>query len=293
MARKVDALGLAKIKQWEGLKLTAYRDEGGVLTIGYGHTSAAGAPVVREGMKITEAEASRILRADLAKFEARVNALVKVPLTDNQFSALVAFDLNTGALHKSTLLKKLNKGDYAAVPKELMKWVNVKGKRSRGLVNRRSAEVGLWNTGEFVASSFVEVAPEVGSLKSVVSPDKVLAAAGTLGFSFSSLFSATGPMGWALAAIAVLLTVGLGIFLFFRWRDEKATTLPVDTSEAEKAVEQQAAIDAAVSAALVAAGVTMPEDTDETDVDDSDAPVEGVTEAVTDVSGAPLPEPVV
>ncbi|QMV27382.1 glycoside hydrolase family protein [Brucella sp. BO3] len=84
-----------------------------------------------------------------------VERLVKVPLTDNQFAALVSFDFNTGALDKSTLLKKLNKGDYAAVPVELMKWVNAGGKKINGLVNRRAAEAGLWAKGDFVSSNYV------------------------------------------------------------------------------------------------------------------------------------------
>lgn len=91
------------------------------MTIGYGHTSAAGAPTVTPTMVITEAKAEEILLSDLAMFEERVSRLAKVPLTDNQFAVLVSFDFNTGGLGKSTLLKKLNKGDYDAVPAELMK----------------------------------------------------------------------------------------------------------------------------------------------------------------------------
>lgn len=156
MARSINAAGLSHIKQWEGCKLVAYRDVAGVLTIGYGHTSAAGIPKVREGMRINDVEAENILKADLRVFEARVERLVKVPLTDNQFAVLVSFDFNTGALHKSTLLKKLNAGDYDAVPAELMKWVNAGGKKVKGLVNRRAAEAGLWVKGEFVSSNTVE-----------------------------------------------------------------------------------------------------------------------------------------
>lgn len=151
--RKINKDGLNLIKQWEGKKLTAYKDTGGILTIGYGHTSAAGAPKVVAGMKISDKEADEILQSDLSKFEKRVSELVKVFLTENQYAALVSFDYNTGALHKSTLLKKLNAGDYDSVPSELMKWVNVKGKRVKGLVNRRSAEVGLWSKGSSVAST--------------------------------------------------------------------------------------------------------------------------------------------
>ncbi len=155
MTRRINAAGLSLVKQWEGLRTTAYRDVAGILTIGYGHTSTSGAPKVTPGMTISDKEAERILKADLAKFEARVERLVKVSLTDNQFSALVSFDFNTGALHKSTLLKKLNKGDYAAVPIEFMKWVNAGGKKVKGLVNRRAAEAGLWAKGDFVSSNYV------------------------------------------------------------------------------------------------------------------------------------------
>lgn len=155
MVRRINAAGLSLIQQWEGLKLTAYKDVAGIWTIGYGHTSSAGSPTVTPGMTITKAEALRILQNDLAKFEARVDRLVKVPLTDNQFAVLTSFDFNTGALHKSTLLKKLNKGDYDAVPGELAKWVNAGGKKVQGLVNRRAAEAGLWAKGAFVSSNTV------------------------------------------------------------------------------------------------------------------------------------------
>lgn len=161
MTRRINAAGLSLIKQWEGCKLVAYPDTGGVLTIGYGHTSAAGIPAVRSGMRISDVEAEKILQSDLRKFEERVERLVKVPLTDNQFAVLVSFDFNTGALHKSTLLKKLNAGDYNAVPVELMKWVNDNGKKQKGLVNRRAAEAGLWAKGEFVASNTANVSKSV------------------------------------------------------------------------------------------------------------------------------------
>lgn len=163
MERRINAAGLALIKQWEGCELVAYKDVAGVLTIGYGHTSAAGIPYVKQGMRINSREAEDILRDDLRKFEERVNRLVKVSLTDNQYAVLVSFDFNTGKLHSSTLLKKLNKGDYDAVPGELMKWVNSGGKKVKGLVNRRAAEAGLWAKGEFVASNTVPASTKAPS----------------------------------------------------------------------------------------------------------------------------------
>lgn len=138
--------GVKLIKKWEGLRTKAYRDVAGIWTIGYGHTSAAGGLKVTPGLVISEKQAEEVLKSDLVKFENDVNKLVKVPLTDNQFATLVSFHFNTGALGKSTLLKKLNAGQYNAVPSELMKWVNAGGKKVQGLVNRRTDEGKLWNT---------------------------------------------------------------------------------------------------------------------------------------------------
>ena len=141
---------------YEGERLTSYRDTGGIWTIGVGHTSDSKFTVKR-GQTITKALSRELLYHDLKEAEGFVKALVKVPLNENQYGALVSFTFNVGggALKSSTLLRKLNAGDYKAVPSELMKWVNDNGKRLNGLVRRRSAEGALWNT-----STSVPVAPE-------------------------------------------------------------------------------------------------------------------------------------
>lgn len=149
------------IKRWEGLRLEAYLCPAGVWTIGYGHTRTA-----RPGMKITVEEAERLLVEDLRPFERFVQREVKVPLNDWQFGALVSwvFNVGPGAAARSTLLRKLNEGDYAAVPAELMKWNKVRNPQtgvlepSRGLTNRRAAEAGMWVRTDFVAGR--EVVPE-------------------------------------------------------------------------------------------------------------------------------------
>ena len=140
----IDAL----LKKFEGCKLKAYKCPAGIWTIGYGHTSAAGAPEVVQGMTITQAEANDILRQDLVKYETGVKALVKQPLTQRQFDVLVDFAYNAGvgALKSSTLLKKINAGEFDAVPAELMKWTKGGGKVLPGLVNRRRAEAGWWRS---------------------------------------------------------------------------------------------------------------------------------------------------
>ena len=143
---KTSDQGIALIKHHEGVRLTAYADPVGVLTIGYGHTSAAGAPQVTRGMKITQAGADAILRQDLAKFEGYVSSAVKVPLNQNEFDALVSFTFNLGPgnLRSSTLLKKLNAGDRAGAADEFLKWTKAGGKTLPGLVKRREAERALF-----------------------------------------------------------------------------------------------------------------------------------------------------
>ena len=138
--------GIALIKRWEGVRLKAYLCPANVWTIGVGHTAAMGDPKPVSGMKITEVEAEAILRRDLSQIESDIIASVKVKLTQKHFDTLVSFVFNVGigAFRKSTLLKKLNAGDYAAVPEELMKWTRAGGKVVQGLVNRRKAEADFW-----------------------------------------------------------------------------------------------------------------------------------------------------
>lgn len=142
---KTNQKGVDLIKRWEGLKTKAYQDIAGIWTIGYGHTNSAGGFKVSPGLVITEKQAEDILRQDLKKFEDQVTSLVKVDLNENQFAALVSFHYNTGALGKSTLLKKVNSKEFGAVPAEFLKWVNAGGKFVKGLENRRKDELALWN----------------------------------------------------------------------------------------------------------------------------------------------------
>jgi lysozyme len=139
---KISQAGKDLIISFEGIRLEAYKCPAGVWTIGVGST----VPAVHAGEVITKQQALARFDKDLAKFENAVDRLVKVPLTQNQFDALVSFTFNVGegALAKSTLLKKLNAGDYDAVPSELMKWTKGGGKELPGLVRRRRAEAAMW-----------------------------------------------------------------------------------------------------------------------------------------------------
>ena len=140
----------ALLKKFEGCKLKAYRCPAGILTIGYGHTSAAGMPAVIDGMTITQKQCDDILRMDLIQYETDVINMVKQPLTQNQFDVLVDFCYNAGAgnLKSSTMLKKINSGNLDMVPAELMKWTKGGGKVLPGLVRRRQAESAWWLAGE-------------------------------------------------------------------------------------------------------------------------------------------------
>lgn len=158
----VNAATLALIMEHEGLRTEAYPDPAhgwAVPTVGFGHTSAAGPPKVYMGLRITKEEAKAILARDLEAVEAQVRRAIKVPLNDNQLGALVSFTFNLGMgnLSKSTLLKKLNAGDYAGAAQEFGKWVNAGGKPMKGLIRRRADEQKLFLTQAKSATAPVEI----------------------------------------------------------------------------------------------------------------------------------------
>ncbi len=138
--------GIALIKQFEGCKLTAYQDSVGVWTIGYGWTHPVDGKPIRAGMTIKQGTAERLLKTGLVSYESDVSRLVKVGLTQGQFDALVSFTYNLGArsLSTSTLLRKLNAGDYAGAADEFLRWNKAGGKVLNGLTRRREAERALF-----------------------------------------------------------------------------------------------------------------------------------------------------
>lgn len=143
---QTSSFGRGEIARREGTVLTAYKDSAGVLTIGVGHTSAAGQPKVTAGMKISAWEADQILTRDLRDVEATVAKAVKVPLNQNEFDALVSFVFNVGgtAFKGSTLLRKLNAGDRAGAADQFLVWNKItKGGKKvalAGLTTRRQDE---------------------------------------------------------------------------------------------------------------------------------------------------------
>jgi lysozyme len=138
---RISQTGVDLIKHFESLQLDAYRCSAGVWTIGYGHTKG-----VKQGDRITEQEAERLLESDLELFERGVLRSVKVKLTQSQFDALVSFSFNVGlgALGHSTLLRRLNEGDIFGAADQFLRWDKAGGKVLAGLVRRRKAERALF-----------------------------------------------------------------------------------------------------------------------------------------------------
>jgi GH24 family phage-related lysozyme (muramidase) len=143
--RHVTEAGLDLIKHFEGFSPTIYVCPGGWPTIGYGR-------VVREAERerfasdIGEDEAEDLLRRDVGVAERAVLRLISVPLTDSRFDALVSFtyNLGSGALQRSTLRRRVNREEHAAVPAEFRRWVFAGGRKLKGLVRRREAEARIY-----------------------------------------------------------------------------------------------------------------------------------------------------
>lgn len=144
MRRSINAAGLALVKQFEGLELTAYRDAAGIWTIGYGHTGG-----VYKGDMITDAEADYLLAQDLASAEDWIAARTDSP-SDNQFSAMVslAFNIGNGAFLGSSVRRDHNAADFMSAARAFLLWdkAHVDGTlvTIQGLFTRRMAEMALY-----------------------------------------------------------------------------------------------------------------------------------------------------
>jgi len=139
--RRVNQAGFDLIKKFEGLKLNAYICPAGKWTIGYGHTKTA-----KPNQIITPDRAEFLLEMDLLDSIKAVEKWVAVPLTDNQFSAVVSLVFNIGEsqFRRSTLLRRLNAGKYSEAAAEFPRWNKVKGVPVLGLTRRRRAEATLF-----------------------------------------------------------------------------------------------------------------------------------------------------
>src|SRR5207302_9894190 len=135
----INSAGLALLKKWEGCKLAAYQDLGGVWTIGYGHTG----PEVVQGMVFTPEQAIMQLQKDLEKFYS-IDNFISEQVNENQYSALICLCYNVGlrAVRFSQTLKLINEG--LTPDKEWLGFCKVNGAVIQGLLNRRKAEIELY-----------------------------------------------------------------------------------------------------------------------------------------------------
>lgn len=155
---KMNNFGIDKLVEMEGSKNKMYKDSAGLPTIGVGHlltqSERSSGKIVIDGVAIswanglTNDQVAALLMQDIPKYEEPVNKAVAVPLTQNQFNALVCFTFNVGkgAFLGSTLLKVLNNKEYDKVPEQMRRWHHCAGEDSPGLKNRREKEIAIWNT---------------------------------------------------------------------------------------------------------------------------------------------------
>jgi lysozyme len=227
-AKSVSTLGIDTLKRLEGFRARAYLDSVGVPTIGYGSTED-----VQLGDSITEMEAERRLRNDVAGIERDIQRLVKVPLAQAQFDALVCFiyNIGAGAFARSTALRVLNAERYDLVDDEMRRWVygtdRASGERVKlnGLVRRRMIESDLWNAEDAPAtdprprplvpsSPDIEMNP-VGEPGAVPAQRGQVAAAtatgiGAAGVALSETAQSLAPVSQSSAGLQ-LLFVGLAL----------------------------------------------------------------------------------
>ena len=144
--------GVTLIKHYEGCpkdkdgNAVSYRCAANKATIGYGSLKLIDGSPVTDNISITMQEAEDLLAHELVEYEGYINDLVKVPLKQNEFDALVSWVFNLGPsnLKSSTMLKVLNAGKYQEVPEQIKRWNKVNGKVNEGLVKRRKSEALLF-----------------------------------------------------------------------------------------------------------------------------------------------------
>ena len=138
---QISKTGIELLKHFEGCELKAYQDSVGVWTIGYGHTKG-----IYEGLEITQSEAEKMLVDELPEYEGYISDKVVPMLQQHEFDALVCWVYNLGPtnLSSSTMLKKLNAGEFKEVPFQMKRWDKAGGQPLLGLTRRRNAEALLF-----------------------------------------------------------------------------------------------------------------------------------------------------
>jgi len=237
----VSEAGLNLVRKFEGLHkrtedgdIRAYRCPAGKWTIGYGHTRG-----VKSGMRATVGECERFLIEDLHEAGNIVRRYVQVPLSQNQYDALVSFVFNLGAgnFRASTLLKRLNQGKYNDVPTQILRWnkARVDGKLTelRGLTRRRTAEAALFAMDAPLSSEqggeVMVQRPEQTAVKPLTQ-SKTMAGAGVAGLGTigtvlgdaASQLESLVAYSEEIKVVFLLLTVaGIALVTYARVKDHK------------------------------------------------------------------------
>lgn len=227
---KTSLRGIDLIKEYEGLKLTAYLCPTGVPTIGWGHTRSVTRADVNAQRRITEAEAERLLQEDLMTFERGVLSACTIAPNQHQFDAFVslAYNIGVGAFQRSTALRRHNEGDFDAAANAIEMWNKgtINGQRQvlRGLVRRRAAEKAL-----YLMPVEPDVMPQaVGDEDTLLDSRTIKGGAVAGGATITALVADATEQVQALTflspetlqmALAALALVGIGAVLYARWDD--------------------------------------------------------------------------
>lgn len=225
---KVSLAGRELIKEFEGFRNAAYQDVVGVWTIGYGFTEG-----VKPGQRMTLGQASARLATELARYESAVLAACKVPPNQNQFDALcsLAWNIGTGAIARSSVIKAHNRGDFQSAARAFGLWNKAGGKEWPGLTRRRAAEAALYlkpTHDELPAGAEAEPLAPVQPMPQAVEPETSLAASGinraatvagttaaTVG-AVSSIKQSLDDLGpWLVPALA-LAVAGLAAYIVWQ-----------------------------------------------------------------------------
>jgi lysozyme len=167
---RINQQGIELIKEFEGLRLKSYKDAVGIWTIGYGSTGKDIGP----NLIWTEQQCLDRLRHNVEEFERAIERLVTVNLTENQFSALVCFVYNVGAgnFKSSTMLKLINKSDFAGAAIQFLRWNKAGGKVLDGLTRRRQAEKDLFEKEEITELCTTAMTTSTEASSQITQPQK-------------------------------------------------------------------------------------------------------------------------
>jgi len=224
---KTNQAGVNLIKEFEGFRSKAYKCPAGVLTIGYGHTSAAGTPAVKAGMTISAADGEAILKRDLTKYEAAVSDAITIELTPNQFSACVSlcYNIGPGNFAKSSVARFCNKKQFKQAADAFALWNKAGGKVLPGLVRRRAAEAALFSKDDVSASDEVRAVVDVPKGKSMMSSTTNIAAGATAAAGVVATVKDTVDNGKAIFSgldinllLVMIILAGAAWIIYDRYR---------------------------------------------------------------------------